>query len=435
MQLILQILILLINFQKKDNLKQKNILSRFSDIFNEILPTIELLFECDENPFILNGKANVGDGKGMNENTSIAFSLPSMVTGTDKGDFINGMCTIRILEILIDSQNEVLEAIAGSGQKRKGGFKRYPGGAAVANNPVAAEQPRETPKVPAVSYRTPSSILENQLLVYNRERDFLPLLRMFSEQSLKYNEGGDLSYNLDMIESALANGLLSGKRQINLCISHFQYSGDVKRMGQLSLLESKLPQEKQLPNSFKESVLAEIDTQNQTMRLLQILEVCIQFIVSIGSSSTKNFDGRTTLSSYVINTLHIAQDEWEEISTPTIRQQMCLRNIEPLYLLLEEQLNGNPLDDVLSIFRDNLLEEEELRVKSASTKLDLSILCTKLHDFMISMLTTNNYPADTDLKEFLGYFDDLSFEDWWDDFPEGLELRHAFSVYELLSNN
>jgi len=399
---------------------------------------IDPLYECEDNPFIFEGKVNLGGKQQMCLETPIAFSLPSMVTGSDGGDFINGVCTIRILEVLIDSQNEVLEAIAESGQRKKGGFKRYPGGAAVAANPnpVAAEQPREVPKVPAVSYRTPSSILANQLLVYNRERDFLPLLRMFSDQSLLYNEGGDLSYNLNMIESALANGLLSGKRQINLCISHYQYSGDVKRMGQLALLGDKLPQDKQLPSSFKEALLAEIDTQNQTMRLLQILEVCIQFIVSIGSASVKNFDGRTNLSSYVINTLHIDQKEWEDISTPTIRQQMCLRNIEPLYLLLEEQLHGNPLDDVFNEYRENLTEEQELNVKTASTKLDVGTLTTLIHDFMIQFLTTsqNKQPADCDLKEYLGYYKDLNCEDWWDDFPEGLEMKHIFSVYELLTN-
>lgn len=412
----------------------REIFSRFAAIFNLILPTIELLYECNQNPFIKDGAVNLGEPAEMCLETSVGFSLPSMVTGTDKGDFINGMCTIRILEILVDSQNEVLEAIEESGKRKKGGFKRFPNapGAAAPAQPAPVAPEREAPQVPAVSYRTPTSILQNQLVVYNREKDLLPLLRMFAEQSLKYGDGGELSYNLDMVESALKNGLLAGKRGVNLCISHYQYAGDVKRMGQLAMLEKKLPQDRNMSSSFKETIAAEIDTQNRALRLMQILEICIQFIVSIGSSSTKNFDGRTTLSSYVLNTLHIPQSEWDEISTTTIQQQICLRNIQALYILLEAQVSGNPLDDVLDEFSENLSGDQENMVRLAGSKMDVDYLVTCMHDFMISQLTKPAHNPSTNLKEFLGYFNDLNFEDWWEEFPEGLELRHTRAVYEVL---
>ena len=409
------------------------IFQRFAKIFNLVLPTIELLFECNKNPFIKDGAINLGEPAEMSLDTPVAFSLPSMVTGTDGGDFINGMCTIRILEILVDAQNEVLEAIEESGKRKKGGWKKFPGAPNAPPQPAPVEAEREAPQVPAVNYRTPSSILQNQLVVYDREKDLLPLLRMFADQPLTYGCGGELSYNLDMVESALANGLLAGKRAVNLCISHYQYAGDVKRMGHLPMLKKKLPQESQMPASFKEAISIEIDTQNRALRLMQILEICIQFIISVGSSSTANFDGRTLLSSYVLNTIHIPKEEWEQVSTPTIQQQICLRNIEALYLLLESQVNGNPLDDVLDIYREELTQEQENALLSAAPKMDVPDLLTELRDFLVNQLTKASQQPTDNLKETIGWVG-LNEEDWWVHFPEGPTIANAKAVYNTLAS-
>jgi len=205
-------------------------------------------------------------------------------------------------------------------------------------------------------------------------------------------------------------------------------------MGQLSLLESKLPQERVLASNIKDSIMAEIDTQNKTVRLLQILEICIQFIVSIGSSDTKSFDGRSTLSSCVTN-LQISRDEWESVSTPTIRQQICLRHIQGLYLLLESMLNGNPLDDLPSAYCENISEAQEIALRSCVSNLDLSIVIPELHDFIIGQLVSSSYGPELDFKEFLGY-GNLGEEDWWEDhFPDvGLQLAHAKAIYTLLES-
>ena len=64
------------------------VFKRFSKTFNEVLPSIELLFECEENPFISKldkKKVDLGDGNPLTLDSSIAFSLPSMVTGKEKG--------------------------------------------------------------------------------------------------------------------------------------------------------------------------------------------------------------------------------------------------------------------------------------------------------------------------------------------------------------
>ena len=78
--------------------------------------------------------------------------------------------------------------------------------------------------------------------------------------------------------------------------------------------------------------MEDIDTPNRAIRLKGILEICIQSLVSIGSSATS---GHILLSRYVIETLHLNAQEWEEVSSSAIRQQIYLTHIQALYLLLE----------------------------------------------------------------------------------------------------
>ena len=413
--------------------KVRKVFARYAAVFNSILPAIELLYECKKNPFItaVHGRVDFGDGSQMDEDTSIAFSLPSMVTGADKGDFINGVCTIKILELLVDSQNEILESIKEIGKQKKGGFKSLGG-------PVAAVEPeRKRPNVPAVNYLTSENVLRSQLIIYDRETHLEPLLRIFSIQNLNYGEGGLLDYDFEKIEYSIANGLLAGKMPINLCIRHFQYRGDIKRMGHLEGLTAKIKQEP-LSISTKETIIAEIDTQERLMRLMQQIEVCIGFIVSVGSDHTQ-ISGTTSLSTYVVSTLHIPQSEWEEISTPTIRQQISLRNLQSLYLFLEEKVYGNPLDDVLSQYSETLTADEEFALRSASTQLSLSDLLPIFRGFLIEQLNTAQHDASSNLKQYLEFASEqknstvyLEECEWWQHFPATLQLSVAKQAYLTL---
>jgi len=434
---------------KRNQPKAKIIFQRFAAVFNEVLPTIELLYECTENPFVNCDKVcDLGDGSRMDENTSIAFSLPSMVSGSDGGDFIHGVCTIKILETLVDCQNEIIEAIKkSSSQKRRAGFKSFAKKVATAAStgppePMVAAHLRETPDVPAVNYLTPTNVLQRQLIMYNRERDLLPLLRVFAVQSLVYGEGGMLDYDLQTIQSSIANGLLAGKRAVNLCIRHYQYRGDIKRMGHLENLPGKIEQEA-LPQSVLDLICAEVDTQDRLARLMQQLEVCIGFIVSVGVSSVRNLNGRTSLSSYVTGALYVPVPEWEEISTASIRQTVYLCHLQSLYLTLEEKLYGNPLDDVLPIFCENLPQREEDLLQAAAPHLECEILLPIFRGFLLKQLTSSNeqFKIDPsfDLKEYLelasGQTSVVSFdeEDWWNShFPSGIQLRFAKASFSLL---
>jgi len=409
----------------------KAIFSRFCETFNSVLPNFEKLYECDDNPFLVNGKVDFGGGKQMDEETCVAFSLPSMVTGSDAGNFINGICTIRILESLVDSQNDILEAIHHAELNRR---KRH---VMQENNAASAfpepPQEREIPNVPAVSYLTPIEVLQRQVIVYNRENDFLPVLRVFSNQSLEYQKGGELFYNFEKIESTLANGLLAGKRPINLCISHFQYRGDVQLMGQLDKLNKKLPQDVHLSNHIKESIEQEIDTQNHALLFLQLLELSIQFIISIGSSSDQILNGDLKLSEFIIDTMGL-QEKWTNVKTPSISQHIRLRNIQSLYMMLESLLKGNVLDEIPGKYCETISEEQDLLLRKSVSGMNLQVLIAELRDFIGKAIIRGGYGPECDLKAFLASTN-LGEEPWFNKhFPEGFNLAHTKSIYNLFAS-
>ena len=177
------------------------------------------------------------------------------------------------------------------------------------------------------------------------------------------------------------------------------------------------------------------------MRLMQQLEVCIGFIVSVGSDSVHNLSGNTPLSTYVVNTLHTPQNEWDEISTAGIKQQVSLKHLQALYLCLEERVFGNPMDDVLACYRENLTESEEVALKTCAPKLVLGDLLAIFHRFLLDQLTTNAIPPGANLKEYLEYASAhkssacyLEDEDWWvDNFPDNLTCSVAKTAYDLLN--
>ena len=68
------------------------------------------------------------------------------------------------------------------------------------------------------------------------------------------------------------------------------------------------------------------------------LEDCINFIISIGGANVKGISGETLLSAYVTDVLLVRPEHWNEVSTATIRQQVHLKHLQALFVLLEDQV-------------------------------------------------------------------------------------------------
>ncbi len=71
----------------------------------------------------------------------------------------------------------------------------------------------------------------------------------------------------------------------------------------------------------------------------------------------------------------------------------------------------------------------------AAPRFQAMVLLPALRDFMLEQLTRGAWPAEGQLKEYLGYAAaDLDDHAWFTaGFPEELSLAHAYETYTLLS--
>jgi hypothetical protein len=391
-------------------------LTNYCTAFNAVLPQIENIFECQDNPYITgDGHVDLSGTKTgsseMSSNTPIIYSLPSMQGEVD----VPGMCTIQIINFLQNSHNQILKKL----MERIG---------QVANEGNSSEL------IPSINYLTPYELTCKRLIHYDRNEQFIPLIKSYAIQSLDYGEGYSLTFDFESIEAALINGIIAGKIPLVTQIHHFSYRGDIQKSGRLQNLCNKVHQIN-INSGTQQTILSEIDTLDKFTKLMSQLEVSINFLASFGSKVS--IDPKTLWEDFVKNVLMINQNIWKEITTPTITQQVQLCHLQSLYLCLEEKMKGNPLDDVISEYRQNLDETNEIELKQVLNHLELDLLVVVLREFLISELTEKKWSTSSNLKEYLVYAGQrigVNLEvDWYDDyFPESLELRHCYQVYQLL---
>jgi hypothetical protein len=419
------------------------VLDKFCVAFNNTLPLVELIFECEENMFLKNKQVDltgVGQGEGkavMTRDVAVSFSIPSLVQGIVD----QSLCTIRILEELQASFTELLASLNKSvdSQPPDATDATVAQAATTAQEPmqrVAQHEPTTQARnrsVAPLSYLTSPSIVQRQLIVYEREANAMCLLRTCVSQSLDYGQGGIIAFNFDRIQAGLANSLLAGKREIAVSVRHFQFTGEIEAKGSLHKLQDIMPQS-EVFSSVLDAVYAEIDTQDRLVALMSQLEDCVNFIASIGHAA-KEIDGTTKLEKYVLDIMLVSPDHWSCISTHSITQNIELRHLVSLFTALNRKLTGDVFEIVALRYRDPLSDTLAQLCASVATRMNVPMVLDALDTLLRTQLTEPHSPADASLKEYLIYTnDDLSECDWYDThFPEQLELRHALSAYLFLS--
>ena len=145
-----------------------------------------------------------------------------------------------------------------------------------------------SPYAVEISYLTPTAVLKQKLVMYDRSED-LPLLHTYALQPLALAKGRELSYDFAQIQVALRNGFLAGKQSVTLRIRHYQYRGDGLQSGRISGLRRRIPQ-KDLPQSILQQICDELDTQDRVTHFMGKLEVCMGFVSEIGGEGVKGFE-------------------------------------------------------------------------------------------------------------------------------------------------
>jgi hypothetical protein len=312
----------------------QDVLNRYCVAFNVCFVEVEYLYECQANPFVreveratgptkvvdLTGTKTGADRDQMSGSTPVAFSLPSQVQGETDAQ---GLCTIRLLELLQTTHNELLAALLksknappptdkavaankqtdthssdGKPNSYRLHWARAPGVAEPdpgsdhddgmeheAEEREAEEHEAEEPlaEIPPVSYLTDRRVLQRQLIQYDPQHDLVPLLSTFSVQSFASGQGAFLEYDLPRLEEALSSQLLGqGASPLAISIRHFHYMGEAHAVGLLGALSASVPQSA-LPVSVLDQVWVEISTRHRLTRLLTLLETIVRFVGNVGS--------------------------------------------------------------------------------------------------------------------------------------------------------
>ena len=406
---------------KEDQAEGRKVMEEFCDAFNISFPLVgERLFECEENPFLKDGEVNL-PGK-MSPNTPISFSLPSISDGQKHID-PNALTTVRLLTVL----HRIHEDCLGLGaQRRREGNEagRRAGGA---NDQFDVG-------LPEISCDSPLETMRQKLILYDRGANFLSLLNTFS-----FVKGGVLQYDFANIQDGLRFGLLGGKQSTRLHTKFYVFRGDAQNSGQLSSLKLRVPQ-KSINDQTMQMILGEVDTQSKVIRLMSNLEVVINFVARIGGRRGKELGiGKMFVREYVLNSLNMDEERWDEASTPTIDEHIRLWHLSYLFRRLQVEMEGNPLDDLKPEFLTPLEEGqvEELRKRMESEgEMFSGMLRDALYVFILNKVIKEEWSApELDLKEWLGYeFADAKSDVWFQEhFPDDMFMfEHAHALYLFL---
>jgi hypothetical protein len=230
----------------------RNAFEAYAVAFNEVLPRIGgpasgvPFHECSANPFIagprcgkeagaagervdlrfwLSPQEREEDKQGavpLNAKSPIAYSLPNMTQLADGYDY-ECMCPLRLLGYLVDDiHNKLVEAKQDMFALQRSttttstttiNTTSSNGGSSSSSSSLGNISPAETtmsPTVPPTTLDTDAAILERALPSYKRERDLLPLLMAWQQQSESYGRGGLKGYDMAAVERALVEGVFGG---------------------------------------------------------------------------------------------------------------------------------------------------------------------------------------------------------------------------------
>jgi len=463
-------------------------LQNFCDAFNTVLPKLSNLFECQRNPFLTDdgridlsgtsaGRGPEAESNPMTGSTPLHFTLPSHPPGPLAD--APGLCTIQILNYLVRSHNEVCQELAELGQIVVAARRRAAEvgettivDAAVANATAVVQDDAAL----TVGAEMPPDVLRRRLLTYNRDRDLLPLLFEFSNQSLGWGPDAGLIYDLEGLESAIAGRVFAGKRTLALHIRHYLYAGEARARGTLAALQGVLPQAPALPGALGEAVRIELDTREQVMRFLGLLEEAMRFLVAVGvrpssplsapsssggaagaagaaaARSGDGEDGAVLLFKYLRDVAMVEGDRLNAGLPPLIAQQASLPHLRVLFLAAEAKLTspaegssgvcapdggGVLLPSVLPAYRAELPDKLGKQLNAACGKCaEMAGVLPVLRDLLTGALSDQaaSFGASESLRDFLVYEDsDLEREPWFVQlFPPELRLGHALEAFRVL---
>jgi len=252
---------------------------------------------------------------------------------------------------------------------------------------------------------------------------------------LKDQDLDDESF-LDNVESAIVRKLLIGKSEVRVMVQQYRYAGEVRRLGFLSTLKTKIPQSN-LDSAIKVALSSQIQTVSELAPLLEMVESAIDLLSTLLSgaknseSSKVILDPELPLKTFATEIMRMDISAWEKI-TGSAFVSICLKHMDALYSLLEEARSGTVEQNIQPKYKEQMSSAQESEVRKIK-KENFEAARTAMKGFIMAQLTKPEWPVEEPLKKYLGWYlendMDLDSCEWYKLIPESLQLRHALSLW------
>eukprot|EP00118_Oscarella_pearsei_P024112 m.298997 g.298997 ORF g.298997 m.298997 type:complete len:1015 (+) comp40786_c0_seq14:4240-7284(+) len=329
----------------------------------------------------------------VNLATPIAFLLPT-TTG-------QGTCAMSLVEYLINCvQNEFVARF-----RNLSDFEGRP---------------------PTISM---NEVTNAQLISYDYEKDFLPLLLAHCNYSLEVGRGSDITYDFAALERQLVDRFLTGKPKIKFQVHQFAFSRDAYTSDLFVRIAQKIPQEK-ISVPVARQIVEELHDLTEVYGVLSVLDVLIGFVGSTGGEPEKS------VHDYLHNTLKMPLDRG---LVSTKAQQYCqLQHVLSLWRILTVEkgrrlvlTNRDPFEDLPARFKEDMDEDVKATLVEALRKIDLDSLMGET--MKLAWLELKNRSSMDGLEEY-GFKDALedfchSSVNGLSDIPDEVQLRHLLDFW------
>ncbi|RIA83495.1 hypothetical protein C1645_786218 [Glomus cerebriforme] len=370
----------------------------------------------------------------INDKLSIIYGL---MEGKDEGIFL-----CAILEYLINIQNYFLGEIMLIPPGTCGTLRFL--------QSTSWDYTTSTPNDPPYLVRTMrvNHAIENNFILYEWNEEIL----QYSQRNLGVGKGKDIIYDLQRIESELANTLVRnkvyfeiGNEQLVLNPFHYHLELFSSSMRILSNIKSLIPQE-QIPSNklsliiSMDSFIAFSTSKDNFSELLSILEILLCFI-----NRTAIGDGELLLKEFI--------EQWDRLSSlkenkrfqTILSYELQLKHITSLYEIIEEQLADIMIQFIDKKYKEPLTDEMKKDLDYAidfdgrnKGKIPADSFMIAMKRFIQRILQTDN---DREVHQLYMYFTDMTLNLWNNDvieeilddkFPFSPLVKNSLAVYEYV---
>ncbi|XP_065826355.1 E3 ubiquitin-protein ligase RNF213-like isoform X3 [Oscarella lobularis] len=272
-----------------------------------------------------------------------------------------------------------------------------------------------------------SEITRAQLISYDFERDFFPLVLAHCNYSLEVGKGSDVTYDFAALERQLIDRFLTGKPHVLFKPHQFIFSQHAEAL--FGRIEQKIPQEK-LSIAVSRQIINEVRDLTQVYGVLSVLDVLIGFIGSTGG------DGECLVHDYLHKTLKMPEERG--LVSAKARQYCRLKHTLSLWRLLMVEKgkrlvlsHRDPFEDFPDAYKEDMDLDLKRRLVDSLRRIDLDSFMNDL--VQLAWLEVKNKIETQGLEEY-SLCDAL--EEWCysklkglRDIPDDVQLRHLMQCW------